>query len=167
MFNIFLTTTATDNHIYKIGGFAIEIRFQNNGYCQFLNLKSSASTYNIITTKATFPHFVILRVGLYIEKIKEHKSLFKLDSCLLQSINLCLVTILPKVFEVWRFPFISLTFGNTFGLLGLYVDINGKISSFFFSFSLLSYSCGIARVISIPFWATIFRYFWVFNQNCS
>ena len=36
---------------------------------------------------------------------------------------------MPKVFEVWRFLYISLTFGNTFGLLGLYVDINGKISS--------------------------------------
>ena len=44
---------------------------------------------------------------------------------------MCLVNILPKVFEVWRFPYIFVTFGNAFKLLGLYVDINGKILSFF------------------------------------
>ena len=47
---------------------------------------------------------------------------------------------LPLLFEVWRFPYISLTFGNTFGLLELLVEINGKISSFFFSVSPLSCS---------------------------
>ena len=55
---------------------------------------------NIITTKANFSPFVVLEVGLFVEMFEEHKSLFKLDDCLLQSINLCLANILPKVFEV-------------------------------------------------------------------
>ena len=120
---------------------------------------------NYIYEVGSFPHFVVLKVGLFVEKLEEHKSLFKLDGCLLQSINLCLANILSKVFEVWRFLYISLTFGNTFGLLGLYVDINGKISSFFFSFSLLSCFWGIARA----FFNSLFNnHFWVFLsfQNC-
>ena len=43
--------------------------------------------YNKIATKAAFPDFVVLKVGLFIEKFEEHKSLFKLDGCLLQSIK--------------------------------------------------------------------------------
>ena len=100
----------------------------------------------------------MLKVSLFVEQFEEHKSLFKLDGCLLQSINLCLANIFPKVFEVWRFPYISLTFGNAFGLLGLYVDINGKILSFFFSFSLLSCSWGIERAFSIPFFYLTFLF---------
>ena len=43
--------------------------------------------YNKIATKAAFPDFVVLKVGLFIEMFEEHKSLFKLDGCLLQSIK--------------------------------------------------------------------------------
>ena len=76
-----------------------------------------------------------LVVGLFVKKFEEQKSLLKLNGCLLQSINLRLANILIKVFKVWRFSYISLTFGNTFRLLGLYVNINGKISSLYFSIS--------------------------------
>lgn len=49
-----------------------------------------------------------------------------------------------------KFLYISLTFGNTFELLRLYFDRNGKISSLFFNFP-LSCSWGIARAFAIPF----------------
>ena len=62
-------------------------------------------------------NFVVLKVGLFVDKFEEHKSLFKLDGCHLQSINLRLASILPKVFELWRFPYVSFIFRNTFGLL--------------------------------------------------
>ena len=118
--NIFFIATAADNYTYKGGNFTIEIRFQNKWLVPILKFKEF-SLYNIITTKPFFPHFVVLKVGLFVEKFEEHKTLFKLDDSLLQSINLYLANILPKVFEVWRFPYIAFTFGNTFVLLGLYV----------------------------------------------
>lgn len=77
---------------------------------------------NIIATKATFSTFCFFESCLFVEKSEEHKRLSKLDGSLLQSINLCLVNILPKVFEVWRFLYISFTFGNTLELLRLYVS---------------------------------------------
>ena len=79
-FNIFLIATAADNYIYQVGSFAIEIRLQSKLLSQ---------------QKQLFPHFVVLKVGLFVEKFEEHKSLFKLDDCLLQLINLCLANILP------------------------------------------------------------------------
>ena len=84
--NIFLIATAADNHIYKVGSFAIEIRFQNKWLVPTLKFKEF-SLYN--TTKATFSAFFVLKVDLFVEKFEENKSLFKLDGCLLQSINLC------------------------------------------------------------------------------
>ena len=152
--NIFLIATAADNYIYKLGSFAIEIRFQNKWLVPNLEFKEF-SFYNIITTKATFFAFCCFESWF---------SLFKLDGCLMQSIDLRLANILPKVFELWRFLCISLIFGNTFGLLGLYVDINGKISSFqFFTSKLLMGNCE-------SFFNSLFtNHFWIFLsfQNCS
>ena len=89
---------------------------KKDGCCQFLNLKSSPSIIQS-QQKQPFSHFVLLKVVLFLERFEEHKSLFKLDGCFLQSINLCLANILPKNFEVWGFPYIFVTFRNTFGLL--------------------------------------------------
>ena len=83
--NIFVIATAADNYLYKAGSLAIKIKFQNKWLVPVLKFKEF-SLYNIITTKATSPHFVVLKVGLFVEKFEEHKSLFKLDGCLLQSI---------------------------------------------------------------------------------
>ena len=148
LFNIFLIETAADNYIYKVGSFVIEIEFQSNSLVPILEFKKF-NLYNIIATKGTFLVFQFF--GLFVEKFEERKSLFKLNGCLLQSINSCLVDILPKIFKVCTFLYISLTFGNSFQLLGLYVDINGKMLSLFFSFSLLSSSSTITRVFQFPF----------------
>ena len=51
--DIFLIATAADNYIYKVGSFAIEIRFQNKWMVPILKFKEVAP-YNIIATKATF-----------------------------------------------------------------------------------------------------------------
>ena len=99
--NVFLIATTADNYIYKVGSFAIEIRFQNKWLVPILKFKEF-SLYNIITTKAAFSAFCCL----FAEKLEEHKSLFKLDGCLLQSINLSLANILPNVFKVSRFLYI-------------------------------------------------------------
>ena len=107
--NIFLIAAAADNCIYKVGSFSIEIRFQNKWLVPVLKFKEF-NLNNIITGKTTFSAFVVLKVDLFVEKFEEHKNLFKLDDRLLQSINLWLVNILPKVFEVWRFPYIFLVF---------------------------------------------------------
>ena len=74
-----------------------------------------------------------------------------------------LTNILLKKFQVWRFLYISHSFGNMFGLLGWDVDMHGKITSLFFSFSLLSYSWGTARAFLIPSSTTNFEYCWVFK----
>ena len=107
--NIFLLATIAYNYIYKVGSFAIEIRFQNKWLVPILKFKEF-TLYDIITTKATLTAFCCLKVGLFVEKFEEHESLFKLDGCILQSINLCLANILPTFFEVWRFPYVSLGF---------------------------------------------------------
>ena len=145
-----------------LGGSQLKVDFKVNSWCQFFNLKSSPSIIQS-QEKQRFPIFFISKVGLFVEKLQKHDSLFKLDDCLLQSISLCLANILPNVFEVWRFTYISLAFGNRFRLLGLYVDINSKISSLFSNYSLLSCSWGIARAFTILFSTTIFGYFWVFK----
>ena len=54
--NIFLIATAGDNCIYKVGSFAIEIRFQNKWLVPIPKFKEF-SLYNIITTKANFSAF--------------------------------------------------------------------------------------------------------------
>ena len=54
--NIFPNATAAGNYIYKVGSFAIEIRFQNKWLVPILKFKEF-SLYNIITTKATFSAF--------------------------------------------------------------------------------------------------------------
>ena len=107
--NIFLIATAADNYIYKVGSFAIEIKFQNKRLVPILKFKEF-SLYNIITTKATFPHFVVLKVGLIVEKLEEHKSLFKLDGWLLQSINLCLANRNLQTSKTLGKIFVSLIF---------------------------------------------------------
>ena len=101
--NIFLIPTTGDNYIYKAWSFAIEIRFQNKWLVLILKFKQF-TFYDTIATKATFSAFCWF---------EEHKSLFKLDGCLLQSINLCLANILTKVFEIWRFPYISALLSET------------------------------------------------------
>ena len=83
--NIFLIATAANNHI-RLGVSRLKLDFKTNGRCQLLYLKRSAS---IIQQKQLFPHFFVLKVGLFVAKFEENKSLFKLDGCLLQSINLC------------------------------------------------------------------------------
>ena len=55
--------------------------FKVNGQCQLLNLKSLPSII-WLQQKQLFTHFVVLKVDLFVEKFKEHKSLFKLDGCL-------------------------------------------------------------------------------------
>ena len=45
--NIFLISTAADNYIYKVGSFAIAIRFQNKWLVLILKFKAF-SLYNII-----------------------------------------------------------------------------------------------------------------------
>ena len=57
--NIFLIATAADNYIYKVGSFAIEIRFQNKWLVPILKFKEF-SLDNRITTKATFSAFCCL-----------------------------------------------------------------------------------------------------------
>ena len=104
--------------------------FKINVWCQLFNLKSSSSVIQS-QKKQSFPNFFISKVGLSVEKFEEHDSLFKLDDCLLQSISLCLANILPNIFEVWRFSYIALAFGNKCRLLGLYVDIKVKYRRYF------------------------------------
>ena len=128
----------------------MKLDFKINGWCQVLILKNSASIIKS-QQKQLFAQFFVLKVGWFVEKFEGHESLFKWHSCPLQSINLCLANILPKVFEVSRFPCISLTFENTFGLLGLYVDVNGKIQSFFIRFSLLIALWELREFFQFPF----------------
>ena len=86
--NIFFIATGADNYIYiyRVGIFAIKIRFQNKWLVPILKFKEFILN-NIISTKATFPHFVVLKVSLSVEKFEEHKRIFKLDDYLLQSIK--------------------------------------------------------------------------------
>ena len=72
--NIFLIETAVDNYIRF--GFS-QLKFE----------------------KPRFPHFVVLKVGLFVEIFEGHKILFKLDCCILQSINFYLAIIFPNVFQ--------------------------------------------------------------------
>ena len=58
----------------------LKFDFKINDWRGSLNLKNS-TIYNKISTKQLFPHFV-LKVGLFVEKFQEHKSLFKLDGSL-------------------------------------------------------------------------------------
>ena len=120
----------------KVGSFSIQIRFWK---CLVPILKFKEFTLgNIIATKATFRALCCL----FVEKFEEHKSLFKLDGCLLANIL--------------RFGGL-LTFGSTFGLLGLYVDISTSVkSSLFFNYLLRSSSWGVARDFSIPISTIIF-----------
>ena len=90
--NIFLIATAADNYIYKVGSFATEIRFQNKWLVPILEFKGVHPLF----FHKHFPHFVVLKIALFDERYEEHKSLFKLDGCLLKSINLCSANILPK-----------------------------------------------------------------------
>ena len=156
--DIFFIATAVDNYIYRVGSFAVEIRFQDKWLVPILKFKQ-LTRYIVIATKQLFLHFLVLKVGIFVQKFEELKSLFKVDACLLQSINLFLANVLPKVLEVWRFLYISVTFGNTFEFLGLYVDISGKILLYFFRFSLLSCFWRTARAFSIPFTTIISGYF--------
>ena len=110
--NIFLNAIASDNCIYKAGSFTIETRLEVKWVVLILELKEF-TLYNIIATKQLLTHFVIWKVGLFVEKIKENKNLFGLDGCLLQSLNLHLANIL-KVFKVRRFPYYFPYVGNTF-----------------------------------------------------
>ena len=57
--NIFFIATAADNYKYKVGSFAIEVRFQNKWLMQILKFKEF-SLCNKITTKATFSAFCCL-----------------------------------------------------------------------------------------------------------
>ena len=69
----------------------------------------------------------------------------------MQLISLTVANILPKVFEFWSFPYISLTFRNKFGLLGLYVDLNGKILSFFSFFHFKVAHGELQELFQFPF----------------
>ena len=149
--NIFLIATARCNYIYiyiyiyiRLEVSQLKFDFKINGWCGSLNLKSSPIC-NKITTKATFSIFCCFESWFICWKVSRTKSLFKLDGCHLQSINLCLANALPKVFKIWSCPYISLTFGKTVELLEWYVVINGERSLLFFNFALLSCSWGIAK----------------------
>ena len=83
---------------------------------------------------------------------EEHKSLFKLDVSLSQSTNLCLRNILPRVFEIWKFSYICLTFGNTFELLGLFEEIIGEISSLCSIFHFKVASGELQGLFQFPFY---------------
>ena len=100
--------------------------------------------WNALHKKWSFP-LRISPVNVKSTPVKFIKVLFKLDG-LLQSINLCLANVLSKVFEVWTFPHISLTFGSRSELLlELHEDANGKQLSLFYNFLLLTCSWEIAR----------------------
>ena len=53
----------------------LKFDFKINVWCQFINLKSSPSIIKL-QQEQLFPHFVVLKVGLFVEKFEEHKSLF-------------------------------------------------------------------------------------------
>ena len=71
--------------------------------------------WNALHKKWSFP-LRISPVNVKSNPVKFFKILFKLDG-LLQSINLCLANVLPKVFEVWTIPYISLPFVSRSELL--------------------------------------------------
>ena len=75
--NIFLIATAADNYIYKLGSFAIEIRFQNKWLVPILEFKEFRF-YNIITTKATFSAFCCFESWFICWKVWRTQKLFQI-----------------------------------------------------------------------------------------
>ena len=116
LFRLILLYIASTIIYIRLGDSQLKIDIKMNNCCQFL--KSSPSIIKL-QQKQPFPHFVLLKVGLLVKKLEKHKHLFKLDDCLLLSIDIYLTNALPSVFEVWKIPYFSCTYGNTFELLGL------------------------------------------------
>ena len=161
--NIFFNAIVSDNCIYKAGSFTIETRFEVQWLVLILELKEF-TLYNIIATKQLFTHFVIWKVGLFVEKIKENKNLFGLDGCLLQSLNLHLANIL-KVFKVRRFPYYFPYVGKHVWITRIiwsYKWWNVVIFQFFTSKSCLG-NCESFFLRDISFSTVIFEYFCVFK----
>ena len=78
---LYITTTIV---YIRLGDLQLKIDIKMNNCCQFL--KSSPSIIKL-QQKQPFPHIVLLKVGLLVKKLEEHKHLFKLDDCLLLSIE--------------------------------------------------------------------------------
>ena len=69
--NMFFIATAPDNYIFKVGSFAIEIRFQIKWLIPILQSKEF-NLYNTITTIATIYAFCYFEAWFIFEKFEEH-----------------------------------------------------------------------------------------------
>ena len=118
LFRLTLLYITTKIIYIRLGDLQLKFDIKMNNCCQFL--KSSPSIIKL-QQKQPFQRFVLLKVGLLVKKFEEDKHLFKLDDCLLLSTDIYLANVLPSVFKVWRIPYFSRTYGNTFELLGLYM----------------------------------------------
>ena len=158
--DIFFIATTVEDYIYNIWSLPVQISLGDKWIVPILEFKEF-TLLDMFATKAIF--FCILLFPMLVcqskgsKDIKMFSNLVIVFPCQL----ICFLNVLHKMFEVWRFLYnIFLTFGITFGLLGMHV-VTYRCQDIFtdFQFFIFKLFMGNCRSFCNSFSITIFVFF--------